>query len=165
LAKERCMVNDMALSLDKKKLAVLWDESRDDVNQSHASIWNWPTREQQVDVPLPDGFYQRIGWVPGSEQFAICDGNTGITFFDARSGKRLAKLGGDETRLLTFTPDGKHLLTTEEYRLTIWEVQSKKKLKQLDLDCNELAISPNGKYLAAVTSRDALVWRVEDLLR
>jgi hypothetical protein len=164
LAKGDCMVNDMAFSADGKQLAVLWDELRDDANRSHATIWDWPSRKQKLDVPLPDGFHQGIDWVPRQSQFAVCDGNSGVTFFDGASGKRLAKLGSDETRLLTFTPDGKHLLTTKEYKLALWDVQSRKKLKQFDLDCNELAISPNRKYLAAVTPQGAQVWRSEDLV-
>lgn len=155
-----CMVNDIAFSAERNELVAHWQKIG--ANAAHATIWNWADRKERLDIRLPDSLAQRIAWMPRTSQFAVSDSDTGVRSFDAASGKMISKIGDEECSLLAFTPDGKQLITGGgDGRLRFWSLKENKQVFELKAEATEGAVSPDGKYLAVITSNKAMVWELK----
>jgi RNA polymerase sigma factor (sigma-70 family) len=114
--------------------------------------------------PLPAGALARLGTVrfrqgnfvyglllsPDGKTVVSYGGNQVITFWDADSGREVRRLPKG-ARVAAFTPDGRTLISFGDYALRFWDAATGKALrdKEFGVWIAGLAVSPDGKYLAA----------------
>ena len=127
-------------------------------------VWNLSTGKSQVTIAeTPDGGYAeqgRIAFSPNSKTIATAGTNTTIKLWDVKSGKLLRALPKADIPV-TFSGDGKTLATSSREEsneaLKIWDIKTGKLKRSLTfrstnynfIGANTVALSPNGKLLAA----------------
>ncbi len=91
--------------------------------------------------------------------------HTGVYLYGMDSGQR--QLTHDETYSLAFSPDGQCVATGEQERVVLRSAKTGRWLRSLplpphasDLGLGSLQFSPNGKWLAATSTRGVLLWRL-----
>ena len=125
---------------------------------------------------LPDGVKMRLGkgrpydfaYSPDGTKLAIASG-IGIWIYDAHTGEELNLFTGGNTpiRIVTFSPDGKTLLSDiDDNIICLWDVNSGRQLRRYDglnhYYATEIAFNPDGKSFAAGdSSGDVHVWDIE----
>jgi WD40 repeat protein len=137
--------------------------------------------------PLPPGAVARMGTVrfrhgqhvssvafaPNGKLIASAGSDETIRLWERATGRELRRLTGhqDVVRFVTFTPDGKHLISasghyaeTREASVRLWEVATGKEVGRLLQDRGKqpmlaLALSADGKILAAGNGNT--IWLVE----
>ena len=69
---------------------------------------------------------------------------------------------GQNVRALTFTANGEYLVTGDE-EVRVWRVKDRKQMARMETrrTVHSLAASKNGKWIAAGTEREMLVWNAE----
>jgi WD40 repeat protein len=150
-----------AISVFRKgtRLAVLCEDN--------LSIWSWPERKLLLQFKA-GGWLARVAATPDGKTLAVSDGDKGVTFFDATSGKQRSFIKGKDFKKLVFTPDGSHLII-DRYNadeISIWNLYRKKEIRKLPVKEGAFAldVSADGEYLGAATGRGAFVWRLPPLL-
>jgi WD40 repeat protein len=110
-----------------------------------------------------------LAFSPDGRALAIGYSDDVVRIFDINSGKVKLKLGkpalsgyGSGVRTIAFSPDGKLLATGINGKVIIWQIESGRRLKTMQLPHSSLAFSPNGQWLAIGGIKDVTLWRVED---
>jgi|GEM_PF-6502467 len=104
---------------------------------------------------------------PDGKLIAGTNGNDVITLLDAKTGKEVRKITlnelpkGDGLKQVLFSRDGKLLIGYGEKWIRVFDVATGKQLKTipLELTCDAVTISPNGKQLALMLrNKDYSKW-------
>jgi WD40 repeat protein len=101
-------------------------------------------------------------------RYVACSEMYGLRVWEIRTGKDLPDCQDREIQWsAAFTVDGKHLLSGGNGKVNLWEVATGRKLYEFDTAASSyvqsLAISPDGKHFAAVSSNagaDVVVCRL-----
>ncbi|HYE18016.1 MAG TPA: hypothetical protein VEA69_06210 [Tepidisphaeraceae bacterium] len=155
-------VREIAFSPDGKLAASaseeaikLWDLTR---RGALIAVLETPPADYRIGeatlVFSPDSKLLATRWLKGvTRLYTVAAGAT------APKPKEVAQLGGTNSGrfpggMIVFTPDSKHVVTTSP---TIWSVPDGKLVKYLGTTAWSIAVSPDGKTLAADTARDGMI--------
>ena len=137
-------------------------------------VWNMATRRQVASWNVnPGGLTFGSQFTADSKTLIVAGGNGFTTLWNVTTGKELASLDSDpgsSTWCVALSPDGKTLFTGGVTGIKIWDftdLSNPGKLGELPADpggASYLALSPDGRFLAAGTGADSvetiLVWDV-----
>ncbi len=105
-------------------------------------------------------------------RFLVLDDIYDLVLFDTNSGMEVRRCEtGESLGGIVFTPDGKHLISGGNRRISAWNMKTGFKVHQLNLpneigDIQSLAIAPDGHHVAGITSaagQDLQVFRFPEL--
>lgn len=134
---------------------VLWDLAKQE------EIGRWEGMSSAVDMLAFSPDEKRLAAIVGSQ----------IVFWDIASKQQIKRIvePGLEFRSLAFDADGKIVATgTASGEVLLWNVSTWKKRATFKADSRPitvLAFSPDGKSVAAATSRPIRIWRIPDEAR
>jgi WD40 repeat protein/Flp pilus assembly protein TadD len=105
-------------------------------------------------------------WSPNGQRLAApTEGETGITIWDVETGGELSSIPSPGTRLVTWSPDGRHIASAAARDVKVFDattIPSPLTLSTADRYALCVAFSPDGRRLLAGTQRGMLkVWDVE----
>jgi hypothetical protein len=165
------MVNAIATFDRGTKIAAHWN-GLGGHKQNTITVWSWPERRQLLEFEVGDFYLSDFTVAPDGKTFAVTKETSGggdIFFFESAAGKSIGHINVKSPRHPVFTPDGSHLVfaLADDDQICIWNWRSSTEVRRLDLKdgCYEIRISLDGEYLAAVTFRGSLVWRLPALLK
>ena len=163
--------------MEARTLAASPDGSVIAVGDSSGTIhlWEWRTRKEPRKIATPRSrTATALAFSPDGKTLAVCvDYGDGITLWNVETGERLRTLPSDSTTNLwnmTFTPDGKHLITPERAitvarigwdGVHIWDVATGKEVRFLATPGDgpyRVSLSADGSRLAAASSGNIRVW-------
>lgn len=162
---DRLQRNSVALSLDGKLLA-LADGS--DIHIFETSNWNKVRTLPNQALP---GFVESLPIAFSRDGKTLsCNADTEIRHWDTTTWARLASqptnLVDEFTRLLTYSPDGRHFATGKEQGIAIWDTCSNPPRLRFLGPLRwpfVVAFSPDGRRVAAGgVGGEAVVWDVEE---
>jgi WD40 repeat protein len=155
----------VALSPDGKTLAV--------GSKGAAHISNLASGKEVGKLDLANAFLVPLTFLPDGKTlavgFAINKTDRGIGLWDVGSGREIRRLSPDSAGwYCAFTPDCKTLATAgyvnEPSTIRVWDVKTGKKARDLEFptgNVTSIALSPDGKLLAAVGNGHVLLWDLE----
>ncbi|MCZ6545678.1 MAG: protein kinase [Chloroflexi bacterium] len=136
---------------DGDRIAVSW--------RHQLEVWR-PGDETREPYPDPPKRTFRVRWAPDGSALASVSREGGVVIWDPETRRRRLELEMEPTPVdLSFTRDGKRLVVLSVRRLFVWEVETGKLLKKIDLseDCDRVAVHPDGVHFALRTGRRVLV--------
>jgi WD40 repeat protein len=109
---------------------------------------------------LSDGIYIRPCFSPDGKQLAVAGLGSRVELFDLAQMQEVVVLetGQQNVNWLTYLPDGKTLVTAgRDASVHFWDLASKTKTREVKIvnGPNSLALSPNGKLLAAIEHEES----------
>ena len=104
---------------------------------------------QQVSLPAPCGLAvsadgKRLAW----------GGERAIRVWELPAGKEVHTFEARTVSALAFHPDRARLFAADETGVKAWDVESHAVVLSIDQTCDEVAISPDGTWLACATTAD-----------
>lgn len=106
---------------------------------------------------------------PDGKVVAAAIGDGTIRLWNVADGKLLKTVRGHRrTMMLSFSPDGSMLATSDMGPISLWRVSDYQLLGTLpaadgkDEFLNGFAFSPNGEFLAAITNQGTTLWQVSN---
>lgn len=159
------MINAITFLNDGNKLAAVWSP-KGRREHHRVTIWSWPAREPLVRFGHAAEFVHDVAASSGGKVLAIPNYENGIALYDTASGQMIRQVGAERVYHVVFTPKHNLLIAgmCGKPELCFWEVNSgEERLRIPAQNALEIAISPNGRILAAATSRGAVVWDLERL--
>ena len=140
-------------------------------------LWNIETGEMIHRFPQPTGWMNAFAFLPDGETLLASfsekqldeEASSGVQFWNLKSGERTANL-----RLVPFRPrwvaassDGKLMAYSSRGLVLLWDVSTRTLLRALVCEGNDwidqIAFSPDGRHLTAVTHQSGDVVRVWDV--
>jgi Tol biopolymer transport system component len=112
--------------------------------------------------------YPSIAFSPDGKNIAIA-GTTGVSLYDAATGKTVRTIPASTSSTFAFSPDGRMLAISMSSSIQLWDGSGQTRLASLKAPTRTqtMVFSPNGRYLAAAGSgtlaKTALVWDVGTL--
>jgi RNA polymerase sigma factor (sigma-70 family) len=163
----------LALAPGGKLLAVAGD-SHATRGERAVYLWEWGSNKPPRKLPAPERGVNALAFSPDGKTLAAgSDDRHGVYLWDVASGRLLRRLseadGRDLVRGVAFTPDGKELAATA-YRykpyhfvggVTLYDLATGRPRRRLVSDGESprgVAVSRDGKWLAARTESGARVW-------
>ncbi len=116
-------------------------------------LWTVATGEEvrRIDERAVDGDY-RLAFSPdGKRLFGAQAREQTLVQWDLSTGKKVRSIEAhkDYTKAITLSPDGRLLASTDGVEISLWEVDSWKKLWQLPVRTSAIVFSPDGKTIAS----------------
>lgn len=149
-------IQHLAISPDGQEIASISYDGQ-------VSTWNAGDLSPRNRFPVDASGLKRIEYAAPGKLAAA--GET-ISLWNTASGERIERLSSARYRVaLARSPDGARMVFGGEDALQFWNVEQAKeegKIAQGVFGNEELAFSPDGRYLAATGGRSVLVWRLED---
>jgi hypothetical protein len=170
------MVNAMVLFAGGEKLAAAWNvllEDGDDLGQHQCTIWSWPQREVLLNFTIRAESIVDLAASPDGSLLALPfntydkEGNkSGIHLINAKTGKIKRTIPLKRDGAVVFSPKEGLLFGDDDDDVCCWNAQTGTELYRWGVGSSimQLDISPDGEWLAAATSKGALVWRLKPLL-
>jgi WD40 repeat protein len=133
-------------------------------------IWRWQSGEEPLERKEPRRAGRGLCFSPDGKLLAELSGTTAVLLWDVAAGRLLRKLEpGEDTALrydVAFTPDGKVAAATRPRRawdgtVHFWDPATGRQLRRLEargIELYGLAISADGRLLAAQTQHALRVW-------
>jgi RNA polymerase sigma factor (sigma-70 family) len=139
-------------------------------------LWEWASNKPARKLPAPERGVTALAFAPDGKTLAAgSDDRHGVYLWDVASGRLRWRLsepdGGNLVRGLAFTPDGKTLAATAfSYKpshfvggVTLYDLAAGEPRRRLVSDGESpegVAVSRDGKWLAARTGSGARVWEL-----
>jgi WD40 repeat protein len=165
----------LALAPGGKLLAVAGDNHATRGDRT-VYLWEWASNKPPRKVPAPERGVTALAFAPDGKTLAAgSDDRHGVYLWDVASGRLLWRLsepdGGNLVRGLAFTPDGKALAATAySYKphhfvggITLYDLATGEPRRRLVSDGESpegVAVSRDGKWIAARTGSGARVWEL-----
>ena len=156
-------VRALAFSPDGKRLAAgRYDKT--------IIIWDVPTGNEAATLTGPEGYaVNDVAFNPDGTLLASAVDDYTIKLWDVVTGREVRSFEGHKMVVLCvrFTRDGRYLASgSADGSLRLWEVETGQEVSRL-LEPGlgtvpTMALSADGKYLAAAQNDTILIWRVED---
>jgi WD40 repeat protein/beta-lactamase regulating signal transducer with metallopeptidase domain len=170
----------MAFTPDGKILAAAATDHKDQEVVNSLKLWDLATGKElrRIAVPGPAGV-SAVAVTPDGKQLAYGNGGA-IHLCELATGKEIRQLQAPDPGIaaLVFSPDGKTLAArSRNQRVCLWETETGKELRQLGgvrtalrnggivvlpsnsgPEARALAISPDGKRIAAAAGSTVRVW-------
>ncbi|MBV9926750.1 MAG: hypothetical protein JOZ96_17155 [Acidobacteria bacterium] len=133
---------------------------------SHDAVGSWDAETHQAlgtHTLKHDGAIYSTVLSPDGRLVATVGDSPPVKLWDAVAGKELATLAGSEGTVLTvaFSPDSRWLVTGgKDATVRLWNVASASPVKERRLTryVINVAFSPDGKRIAAITGKELKVW-------
>jgi len=141
-----------------------------------ARIWDVETGKQLASMEH-DSVVYAVTFSHDGKYLATTSWDNTARIWDVETGKQMASMEHDDfINAVTFSPDGKYLATAwifgssygvkavrSDNTAWIWDVETGKQIARMQHDSyvNDITFSPDGKYLATVSSDTARIWDVE----
>jgi WD40 repeat protein len=136
---------------------------------STVRVWESSTGNEIRTLTGHSEMVECVAFSPDGRSVASSSTDGTIRLWDASNGRELKKLSDHMLSIwrVAFTPDGRFLASgSADAKLRLWEVESGLELARLfDQTIGTvpaLAISVDGKYIAAAEDGTLLIWRAED---
>lgn len=131
-------------------------------------VWDMSTKIEKVEQPvisIPD--ITKGTFSPNSERILTLNKDGAISFVDVNTGRTIDSFKArSNSSDASYSPDGTHILTTDDKWVRIWDVGSKKEiasLKHASVVTNS-AFSLDGKKLVTIEKASNIsVWNLEQL--
>jgi len=142
-----------AVSPDGTLIAVAVSDRQNPRNDTPIQLYDRPTG--RLIRELGGGMYLIPCFSADGKWLAVTTIRSRVELFDVAQGQRLAEIDTEQQdiRWLAFSPDGKTLITAGgDYSVRFWNLATKDKAKELKIVnyWNSIALSPDGKLLAAI---------------
>ncbi len=128
----------------------------------NAGVWTFPEGLLKWTKPIPSGVFADIAFLPDAKSTTVAGSTQGGSFLWNVDADRVLsgdwKLGG---YTLSFSPDGKLLVTASNGGVFIWDMLKGIPQNQRRLTwrrCDGLAFSPDGQLLATRDRESSTVW-------
>lgn len=131
--------------------------------RSDAALWNTGTGKKVKELPTKArGVYgvTRLAFRRDSSLLAVLT-STYIQLWDVATGQagRVLHVPGVQFYDVVFTDDAQHLISSNNPGMYIWDVATGRQLgKPLKQTEGDLALSPDGRWLAVVSDHDLTLW-------
>ncbi|MBI5951835.1 MAG: WD40 repeat domain-containing protein [Chloroflexi bacterium] len=134
------------------------------------SIWDVQTGKQRLMERIKEGTgVLSMAWSPNDDYLVAALTDRMVVIWDAQTGKQLRMLESGLVLVLSWSPDGKNLITlsgpmtlTRSNVLTIWDIQTGEKLRFLDEHASavlDVVWSPSGDMLASsFEDGEVIIW-------
>jgi len=145
-------------------------------DQGSIKLWNLKTGKEIYTLIHDNNVWNTIwslAFSPDNTILVSGDMDANVTGWDIQTGKELFNLvnpNGVSSDSLAFSPDGKILAIGTDYRIDLWDTNSKKLIRTLIFDLRGgegfsgiqgVLFSPDGKEIAAADGDNiAMVWEV-----
>jgi len=133
-----------------------------------ARIWDVETGtlHRSLAISAPESDVHDVAFTSDGQFLAAGGHGRNILIFSTNTW-RLERLlpAGEGTMSLDFSPDGRLLITSIEMTVSVWDVQTGRRLRTFDHDIEVLPVtfSPDGRYIACgLRSGDALVYGIRE---
>ena len=144
-ASDQGRVKALAFSPDGKYLAIGTDIG-------NVQVWDFATKKDLFSSRSLEGHVTAIQFMPDSKTFVVAGGHT-LVILDTTTGKEKVKLAAHkyDVRGLALAKDGKTIFSCDTNGDVItWKANKASKPQSVDkAECHALALSPDGKQLAA----------------
>jgi WD40 repeat protein len=148
------MLSSIAFSPDSKQIAI----TRGD---SIVQLWNW--EDNLLDSIKMKESADNAVYSPDGRYLAVAAHD--IVIIDSKSQKTLKMLKRDSGEsLLSYSSDGRYILSSNYNTIVLWDVEKGKKYKTLDnekVGFNGAQFSPDDRYVWAKYDDYFIVWNVE----
>jgi WD40 repeat protein len=130
-------------------------------------LWNLKQHQETARLVRFKGLltgYDQLAFSPDSEILVAADSFVGISSWKVATGEHLGDFpfpGSYRVLSLSFSPDGKHLAVGRWYfsKQSIYDVATRKEIRQLDAGVGVLTYSADGRFLAGATGTGVVrVW-------
>ncbi len=144
------------------------------VNNGNTRIDQTPGAVQLIDTTTGltrpalegiKGYVKGIAVSPNGKMLAMLtarslQGDGVVQIYDLATGRELRQLTGDSGILtaLAFTPDGARLAVAAATHIKLWDVAEGQEIITMPGTAAKMAFSPDGRYLVAVNSNEALIY-------
>jgi WD40 repeat protein len=168
------MINCISFTPDERKLVAVWF-AQDTPGKKHCTVWSWPDREELnhflisesiSDVAVsPDGLVLAVPF----STYQPKGNREGVHLIDVSSGKVLRTITMNGPRRVVFIPKEEILIVSSgDDDCRLFDTATGKTIFTLpavgDVCC--LAVSRNGKHLAAATSfSGAACWHLPSIIK
>jgi WD40 repeat protein len=122
-------------------------------------VWDAATGALKQTLKKADG--DSVAFSPDSRVLATCGGGAAAKLWDAVTAKLIRELpkGEKETHYVTFSPDGRLLLTASDAGVKLWDAQTGALYATLDRARFPARFSPDGRLLATGgTDKTAMIY-------
>ncbi len=155
-----CSASISTISPDGKRLAVAGLKNDKGGGETVLRFFDLESGKATTQYPLSDQhFYHSLAFSPDGKLLA-CGGSDRSCLVECASGRIVHRLSGGGPTKMTFFPGGKILAASTGRRLRLWDVATGREEEDRTGDFGAfpvLAISPNGRLLAASEAGDPAV--------
>ena len=152
------------------KLAAIWGSTEPgQYKQKRVDIWSWPERKPIIGFRHSGQLPRTAASVDG-KILAVAMDEKGVTLYDAFSGRLLRQIGTEQIRCVAFTHKDNLLVSaTDKSELCFWDIHTEQERLRIPAGTDssmvfQLAVAPDGQFLAAATSRGVLVWNLKQFI-
>jgi WD40 repeat protein len=163
------MINAITFLDNGNKLVAFW--SSNGGREHRVTVWSWPAREPLTRFSHSCEFVYDIAASPDGKLLALPNGKNGVAVYNSASGERARVVGTAPICGLCFTAAGNMLIGGSEdgAHLHLWDSGTGAERGRISTGRSEdwlfhVDVSSDGRYLAAVTGKDILMWDLERLL-
>lgn len=115
-------------------------------------IWDVETLESRMEVPSHAKEVRGLAIHPLDSVFATTGADGMIKIWNSKNGQLIHsfRFGASWLNCLSFTPDGKRLVTGSEHSVLFWDMDSKKELFSMSVDrcVHSISFSHDGRYFS-----------------
>ncbi len=153
-ASDQGRVKALAFSPDGKRLAIGTDIG-------NVQVWDFATKKDLFSNRALEGRISQIAFMPDGKTFVVASVDHTLRILDTATGKEKAKLAAHkyDVRGLAIAKDGKTIFSCDTNGdLITWKANKPSKPQAMNkAECHALAMSPDGKSLAAGFGDGAVV--------